>query len=117
MSLNIKAAVLSAFVLPGLGQVVNGKKLKGFVLISIVNIYILIALAFVLKGMGSLLASVKAGGTVDAVTALEQFRQNSGGTPRLLLISFLGIWIYAVIDALVDRPKDDDAVKRPGESD
>ena len=117
MNLNIKAAVLSAFVLPGLGQVVNGKKLKGFVLITIVNIFILVALAFVMKGMGNLLATVTAGGAVDAVAALEQFRQNSGGTPRLLLVCFLGVWVYAVIDALVDRPKEDNAVKRPDESD
>ena len=117
MNLNIKAAVLSAFVLPGLGQVVNGKKLKGFVLITIVNIFILVALAFVLKGMGNLLVTAQTGSTVDAVAALEQFRQDSGGTPRLLLVSFLCVWVYAVIDALVDRPKDDDAVKRPDESD
>jgi TM2 domain-containing membrane protein YozV len=105
MNLNIKAAVLSAFVLPGLGQLVNGKKLKGFVLITIVNIFILVAMAFVLKGMGQLVVTMKAGGPVDAAAVLEQVRQNSGRSPRWLLAGFLGIWLYAVVDALVDRPK------------
>jgi len=108
MKLNIKAAVLSAFVLPGLGQIVNGKKLKGFLLITLVNIFILVALAFVIKGMGPLLITVKSGGTVDVGSVLEQVRQQGGGGPRWLLIGFFVIWAYALIDALVDRPKLDD---------
>lgn len=112
MNLNIKAAVLSALVLPGVGQIVNGKKLKGFLLISIVNVFILVALVFVLKGMGQLVATIKAGEPVDAVTVLEQVRQSSGNGPRWLLAGFLGIWLYAVVDALVDRPKEEDEARK-----
>ena len=106
--MNIKAAVLSAFVLPGLGQIVNGKKLKGFVLITVVNIFILVALAFVLRGAGELFVTMKSGGAVDAATVLEQVRQNSGSGPRWLLAVFFGIWVYAAFDALLDCPKEAD---------
>ena len=108
MNLNIKAAVLSAFVLPGLGQIVNGKKLKGMVLITFVNIFILVALAFVLRGMGQFVVTTKTGGTVDLATVLEQVRQNGSSEPRWLLAVFFGVWIYAAVDALVDRPKIED---------
>ena len=108
MNLNIKAATLSALVLPGLGQIVNGKKLKGFLLITLVNIFILVALAFVLKGMGPLLATMKSEGSHDAMTLLGQLRQAGGGGPRWLLACFLGIWLYGVVDALVDRPRRED---------
>jgi TM2 domain-containing membrane protein YozV len=105
MKVNVKAAILSAFVLPGLGQIVNGKKLKGLVIIGIVNIFILVALALVMKGMGQIVISIKAGGSVDAAAVLEQVRQNTGGN-RPLLAGFLVLWFYAVVDALFDRPKD-----------
>ena len=112
MNLNIKAAVLSALVLPGLGQIVNGKKLKGFVLIAIVNIFILVALAFVLKGMGQIVITMQAGGAVDAAAVLEQVRQNGGSGLRGLTAGFLGVWLYAVVDALVDRPQRGDDLQK-----
>jgi hypothetical protein len=108
MNLNIKAAVLSALVLPGLGQIVNGKKLKGFILITIVNIFMLVALALVFKGMGQLMVTMQTGGSVDVPAAMEQVRQSGGAVPRWLLAGFLGIWLYAFVDALVDRPRDED---------
>ncbi len=106
MKLNMKAALLSALILPGLGQIVNGKKLKGFVLIIIVNIFILVALLFVLKGMGQLMITMKMGRTVDMVSLLEQVRRDGGSGPRWLLNGFLGIWVYALFDALLDRPRE-----------
>lgn len=108
MKLNIKAALLSAFVLPGLGQVVNGKKLKGFLLITLVNIFILAALAFVLRGMGEFLVTLNRGGHVEPATVLERVRQAAGSGPRWLLAAFFGLWMYAAVDALVDRPKVDE---------
>ncbi len=107
MNLNLKAALLSGLVLPGLGQIVNGKKLKGFTLIIIVNIFILVALLFVLKGMGQLVITLKSGGSVDIATVLEQVRHNGGRGPRWLLNGFLGIWVYALFDALVDSRREE----------
>ena len=112
MNLNIKAAVLSALVLPGLGQIVNGKKLKGIILITVVNIFILVSLVFVLKGMGQLVVTMNAGGAVDAGAVLEQVRRSSGSGPRWLLACFFVIWAYAVVDALVDRPKEEDTSQK-----
>jgi hypothetical protein len=106
MRVNIKAAVLSAFVLPGLGQIVNGKKLKGFCLIVIVNIFILMSLVFVLRGMGQLVVTMKSGAPPDVPTILEQVRQNGGTGPRWLLAGFFGLWLYGVMDALLDRPNE-----------
>jgi hypothetical protein len=107
MNLNIKAALLSALVLPGLGQIVNGKKVKGFALIIVVNIFILVALLFVLKGVGQLVITMKSGGSVDMATLLEQVRRNGGSGPRWLLNGFLGIWAYALLDALVDSRREE----------
>lgn len=104
MHLNIKAACLSAFILPGLGQVVNGKKLKGIILIILVNIYILVALAVVLRAFGQLYLSAAASTPPDLLTVLEDVRRNNAGS-RYLLAPFLLLWCYAVVDALFDHPK------------
>ena len=117
MKLNIKAALLSAFVLPGLGQVLNGRRLKGFLLIFSVNIFILAALVFVLKGMSHVMLAARTGGTVDPQAVLAQVRHSGGSGPRWLLALFSGIWLYAVIDALTTRPPADTGAKGPDESD
>lgn len=105
MKLNIKAAFLSALVLPGLGQIVNGKKVKGLILIAIVNIYILVALALVFRGFGNLFLAAGSG-AADPFAVLEEVKKNTSGS-RLMLASFVGVWLYAVIDALFDHPADD----------
>lgn len=110
MNLNIKAGLLSALVLPGLGQIVNGKKLKGFILITLVNMFILTALVVILKGMGPFLVAMQAGGPVDAVAVMDQVQKSGGSGPRWLLNGFIVIWLYAFVDALVDRPKEESEV-------
>ncbi len=107
MRINVKAAVLSGLILPGLGQIVNGKKVKGFALIIIVNIFILISLLFVLKGVGQLVITMKSGAPPDVATILEQVRQNGGRGPSWLLAGFFGLWLYAFVDALIDRPREE----------
>ncbi len=108
MRVNIKAALLSGLVLPGLGQIVNGKKLKGFALIIIVNIFILVGLLFVLKGMGQIVVTMNSGSTVDMLSVLEQVKRSGGNGPRWLLNAFLFVWVYALVDALVDRPVEEE---------
>lgn len=102
MKLNVKAALLSAFVLPGLGQVVRGERAKGGILIALANIFLLAALVLVLKGMGPVLLEAKLAGGIDP-NAVS--RKLAAGAPaaRVLLACFAALWCYAVVDALVDR--------------
>ncbi len=104
MKLDVKAALLSAFVLPGLGQVVRGERVKGGILIALANIFLLGAFFLVLKGMGPVLLEAQLAGSVDpnAVT-----RKLAAGAPaaRILLACFAALWCFAVVDALVGRRK------------
>ncbi len=52
MKKNIKALLLSALILPGLGQLYKGDKVKGGIMIALVNIFLLAALFLVMQGMG-----------------------------------------------------------------
>jgi Na+-transporting methylmalonyl-CoA/oxaloacetate decarboxylase gamma subunit len=103
MKFHIKAALLSAFVLPGLGQFIKGDRIKGTILIVLVNIFILAALIFVLQGMGELLASARFSGMAAAEQVMEALESRKGPAVRIILAAFTALWVYGVIDALVAR--------------
>lgn len=77
MKLNIKAALLSAFVLPGLGQLKNGRRAKGGVLLLLSNVFLIGAVFVVLRGLGPVLVKAKITGVVDANAVAETMA--SGG--------------------------------------
>lgn len=97
MKTNLKALLLSALVLPGLGQLYKGEKIKGAVIICLVNVFLLAALFLVLQGAGQIIAG-KAVGTTDPSALLATLRGKSPAA-RWLLAGFFGIWIFGVFDA------------------
>jgi TM2 domain-containing membrane protein YozV len=103
MHKNIKAALLSAFILPGMGQLYKGEKIKGGIFLLLVNIFLLTALFIVMKGMGSFLLTAKLSGSAEALKVLETIQQQS---PLInwLLTAFMALWIAAIIDAALAKP-------------
>ncbi len=99
MKKNIKAALLSALVLPGLGQLYKGCKLKGVILISLVNIFLLIALAYVMKGVGRIIATGTTG-KLEIARVLTDLQQETPEV-RWLLAAFFIVWAYGTVDAFL----------------
>ena len=100
MHQNIKAALLSAFLLPGLGQLAKGDRVKGGIFILLVNIFLLGALFMLLRGMGPVLLAAKTGGTPDVIKTIETIRQSSPEV-RWLLWGFGFLWLAGVLDAAI----------------
>lgn len=98
MPINIKAMLLSAFLLPGIGQLYKGEKVKGAVFLMLVNIFLLAALFIVLRKMGSFLVTARLAGPQEALRLLETITRTS---PEIgwLLAGFSLLWGVAVIDA------------------
>lgn len=98
MQKRITAVLLSAFVLPGMGQLYKGEKVKGAIFLTLVNIFFLSALFLVLKNMGKFLVTAKISGPDEALRVLETIRQ---GSPEIgwLLAGFVILWLAAVVDA------------------
>jgi TM2 domain-containing membrane protein YozV len=103
MKKSIKAALLSALVFPGLGQMYLKRYVRG-----------LIPMVLVLTGLGVLIAQATAGalqvldkiqlqgGTVDmnAVTNLATASSSHGDSySSLISLGIAGCWIFSVIDA------------------
>ena len=103
MKINTKALLLSAFVLPGIGQLYKGDKVKGGIFLVLVNIFLLGALFIVFRKMGSFLLTAKVSGPDEALKLLESITQSS---PEIgwLLSGFTLLWSVAVVDAAIVKP-------------
>jgi hypothetical protein len=101
MGNKFKSIALSAFVLPGLGQLYRGRKVKGGAMIMLDNLFILGGLFIALRSAGKVLAA-KAGGGMGAEKLLAAI-QADAPYARYVLAGFLILWAYGVIDAALDR--------------
>ena len=70
MNKKISALLLSALVMPGLGQLYLGRKMIGGVLIVLVNLILILALFALLRGLSPLIASQIAGGAICITPAV-----------------------------------------------
>ena len=106
MKVNFKAFLLSAFLLPGIGQLYKGDKVKGVIYLLLVNIFLLGSVFIVMKKMGSFLLTARISGTREALQLLEGINRTS---PEIgwLLAGFAMIWGAAAVDAAFARPAGD----------
>jgi TM2 domain-containing membrane protein YozV len=102
MSRKVTAIILSGLVLPGLGQFYLGRKIKGAILIGLVNIFLLAALAVVARGLGTLVLLSRGGDRISTDVILRTMQQNSPGA-RWLIILFCALWLYGIVDLLATR--------------
>ncbi|NVN98542.1 MAG: hypothetical protein HXX17_04390 [Geobacteraceae bacterium] len=98
MKINFKAALLSAFILPGIGQLYKGERVKGAILLVLVNIFMLLSLFIVFRKMGSFLVTARVSGVPEALALLDNLTKTS---PEVgwLLTGFTLLWGFAVVDA------------------
>lgn len=100
MKTELKAALLSAFVLPGIGQIYKGAKIKGGLIIALVNVFLLTALFLVMRGMGTFLVTARVSGMGAAEKVLDTLGER-GPAVKVLLAAFFVLWVYSVTDALL----------------
>jgi hypothetical protein len=107
MNINIKAVLLSAFILPGIGQLYKGEKVKGAVFLVLVNVFLLASIFIVMKKMGSFLLTARISGSEEALKLLENITASS---PEIgwLLSGFAILWGVAVVDAAMPLQKQDE---------
>ena len=106
MKRKMKALLLSALVLPGLGQLYLERKAVGGIIIVIVNMIILLALFVLLKGLSPVIAAQIAAGAVsispsDVIKALD----GVSGFGKAVLGAFFLVWVFSVVDIIRYREK------------
>ena len=98
MKENVKAALLSALVLPGVGQFYRGRTVKGGVLVALVSIVLLIFVILAFQAVQDILHVVQITGRIDNIAVVDSLRD------RLPAFLWLGgilfcIWTYGIFDA------------------
>ncbi len=107
MNKKITALLLSALVLPGLGQLYLGRKLVGGIIVVLVNLVLLLSLFVLLRGLSPVIAAQIAGGAIS-ITPSEIMKalDGSAGFGKAVLASFFLVWTFSVIDVLRYRADD-----------
>lgn len=106
MNKKLTALLLSALVLPGLGQLYLGRKLVGGILLALVNLVLLLALFVLLRALSPVIAAQIAGGAIsitpsDVVKSLD----GASGFGKAVLGAFFILWAFSVVDLLRFREK------------
>lgn len=106
MKKKLTALLLSALVLPGLGQFYLGRKMVGGIIVVLVNLVLLLALFVLLRGLSPVLASQISGGAIS-ITPSEVMKalDDASGFGRAVLAGFFLLWAFSVVDILIFREK------------
>ena len=101
MNKKMTALLLSALVLPGLGQLYLGRKKIGGIIIVLVNLVLLLALFVLLRGLSPVIASHIAGGAIS-ISPAEVMKALDGATGfgKMVLAAFFLLWAFSVVDVL-----------------
>lgn len=109
MKRKIVAVLLSALVLPGLGQLYLGRKARGITIILLVNLLLLLTMFVLLKGLAPVIASKMMSGALNANDVLAAL-QGVTGFGQALLAGFALVWGYSIVDLVAcrngDRPSE-----------
>lgn len=100
MPRKLTAIFLSALVLPGLGQIYVGNKIKGGIIIVLVNVFILAALALLAPGVLELAMLAQSGQVLSAPFIIQTLQEHSAGA-RWLILLFVALWVYSIGDLMV----------------
>lgn len=106
MNKKLTALLLTALVLPGLGQLYLGRKAVGGIILVIVNLILLLALFVLLKGLSPVIASQIAAGAVTISPAeVTKALDSASGFGKAILAAFFLVWAFSVVDILKYREK------------
>jgi TM2 domain-containing membrane protein YozV len=110
----IISPLCSAFIIPGLGQILNHELKKGVILLVLVFLFFIAAIIKMTQMILSLLEGPPTAAT-DSMMIMEKLRGEDWTALWFILAGFGILWIYSIIDAIfvgvrVDRSKDEDAL-------
>ena len=105
MKRKLTAILLSALMLPGLGQLYLGRKARGIAIILLVNLLLLLTLFVLLKGLSPVIASRMMSGALNTQEVLTAL-QGVSTFARALLAGFALLWVYSIADLVAGKDSD-----------
>ena len=96
----ITSTLVSALVVPGLGQVLNGQVKKGLILMGVVFVIFIAGVIKIAQIITGILPELNPN-EINSKAILEKINVMDISMLRLIMIIFLIIWIYSIIDAFI----------------
>jgi TM2 domain-containing membrane protein YozV len=104
MNQSVKAALLSAFVFPGLGQIVNGYKKRGWSFIAVISVLLVLIISKLVQQALMVLDEIQQRGTVVDINEISKissevvsFSDNIFLNSAFILLILT--WLVSIIDA------------------
>lgn len=106
MKNTVKAILLNALLLPGLGQLALGKKARGWVYISIMIVAFIMFARFIYLKVTGIVADLDLSESVPDVATISQKVSDSmasDGSPiaMICLLTMVAVWVISIIDAII----------------
>lgn len=120
MKYTLKAVLMSAFIMPGVGQVVCGQLLRGLALMAVTTVVFLgllvkVALMFS-KAVNAFKVAGGAGAKGDWLPFVASYMQRQADFLFLVMLGlFVAVWVYGVLDAFRLGRAADRSTAAPGE--
>ena len=94
----ITATLCSAFVVPGLGQIINEQIKKGLLLLGLVFVLLVAVMVKLVAVMNHLMADIDLA-KIDLKEIPAKLTSEDFSLITILVLCFALIWIYSIIDA------------------
>jgi len=107
----IASTLCSAFVIPGLGQVINQDLKKGVCILAAVFVLFLSGLIAMYLRIDSLIETEDIPAT-DLTVIVDHLRKADFSLLWFLVAAFVSLWLYSVVDAFVRGRKLDQTGER-----
>ncbi|MEW5913356.1 MAG: hypothetical protein AB1814_12420 [Thermodesulfobacteriota bacterium] len=100
MRRSVVAPLLSALVIPGLGQIVNRQVAKGALLVAASSLLFMVGLGVTFHQVSKAVLALEGQAPVDKWAALRAQLISQGTTWLWVLFALLAVlWLFAVVDA------------------
>lgn len=104
MNQSIKAALLSALVFPGLGQITIGYKRRGWIIIALNGLLLIMIIRQIMQKAYAIIAEIqKNGASIDIESITNITTKLTGFSENIFLNTLLTLliisWVYAIYDA------------------
>lgn len=106
MNKSVKATLLNALLFPGLGQLSLGKKLRGWLYISLMLVFLILLMRYITIKAKEIISGIDlSSGQLDIAAVSERvsahLSQDASAIGTLAILGMVTIWVIAIIDGII----------------
>lgn len=97
----LKALALSALILPGLGQILTGRKIRGAIMAALLALWLPAAIIKLGLDLTRVMPQLMADGQALALADIQELLRPLAGSLVWLFLPLLTIWLWSLADSII----------------